>query len=298
MSAPLQLSEEMSAGPARLRIDVHGAQPIEHVLDDMSFLNYRLADVRVSPDVSLATPDIVWHQDGPKAIAYDGRAMTFSGAWPAGPIQKVIVTMLALRMEPLGLHPFHASAVRYRDRTVLFRGGESNHGKSMGQIEACRRGATLVSTETTVIDDDGVAVMGSKSPFLKKRTEGTERADKAAPERGVEKFFDGLPTWEIHPEPTPIDVVVVPAIDGNFDPSCAEMIPFERQFQTFHSVQNYFLTNELLAPGIPMPVVDTDEGRASRARFVERFADRPYYFVRAATPQVLLDEVDRVLQAG
>jgi hypothetical protein len=298
MSAPLQLSEEMSAGRARLRIDVHGSQPIEHVLDDMSFLNYRLADVRVSPGVTLAEPDIVWHQDTEKGIAYDGRTMTFTGPWPAGPIQKVIVTMLALRMEPLGLHPFHASAVRYRNRTVLFLGGESNHGKSMGQIEACRRGATLVSTETTVIDEDGVAVMGSKSPFLKKRTEGTERADKAAPERGVEKFFDGMPTWEIHPEPTCVDVVVVPAIDGNFDPSCAEMIPFERQFQTFHSVQNYFLTNELLAPGFPMPVVDTDERRASRARFVERFADRPYYFVRAATPQVLLDEVDRVLQAG
>jgi hypothetical protein len=288
----------MSAGPARLRIDVHGSRPIEHVLDDMSFLNYRLADVRVSPGVTLAEPDIVWRQDAEKGIAYDGRTMTFTGPWPAGPIQKVIVTILALRMEQLGLHPFHASAVRYRDRTVLFLGGESNHGKSMGQIEACRRGATLVSTETTVIDEDGVAVMGSKSPFLKKRTEGTERADKAAPERGVEKFFDGMPTWEIHAEPTRVDVVVVPAIDGNFDPTCAEMIPFERQFQTFHSVQNYFLTNELLAPGIPMPVVDTDDRRASRARFVERFADRPYYFVRAATPQVLLDEIDLVLRAG
>jgi hypothetical protein len=31
---------------------------------------------------------------------------------------------------------------------------------------------------------------------------------------------------------------------------------------------------------------------------VERFADRPYYFVRAATPQVLLDEIDLVLRAG
>ena len=39
-------------------------------------------------------------------------------------------------------------------------------------------------------------VMGSKSVFLKKRTEGTERADKAAPERGVEKFFGDMPTWE------------------------------------------------------------------------------------------------------
>jgi hypothetical protein len=295
MNDTLQLAEEMSAGPARLRIDVHGSTPVEHVLDDMSFLNYRLADVRVEPAVTLAEPDIVWHQDAPKAIAYDGRRMTFSGPWPAGPIQKVVVTMLALRMEAVGLHPFHASAVRYRDRTVLFLGGESNHGKSMGQIEACRRGALLVSTETTVIDEAGVAVMGSKAPFLKKRTEGTERADKATPEAGVDKFFGGMPTWEILAEPTPVDVVVVPAIDGNFEPSCAAMIPFERQFQTFHSVQNYFLTNELLAPGFPMPVVDTDALRATRADFVRRFSDRPYFFVRAATPQVLLDEVDRVL---
>jgi hypothetical protein len=295
MSERLQLSEEMSAGPARLLIDVHGSEPVEHVLDDMSFLNYRLADVRIEPHVSLAEPDIVWHQDAAKAVTYDGRRMTFGGPWPAGPIQKVIVTMLALRMESVGLHPFHASAVRYRGRTVLFLGGESNHGKSMGQIEACRRGAALVSTETTVIDEAGVAVVGSKAPFLKKRTEGTERADKAGPERGVDKFFGAMPSWEIHAEPSNVDVVIVPAIDGNFDPSTAEMIPFERQFQTFHSVQNYFLTNELLAPGFPMPVVDTDALRAARADFVARFAERPYFFVRAATPQVLLDEVDRVL---
>jgi hypothetical protein len=295
VTATLQRSEELSAGPARLRVDVHGSQPVERLLDDMSFLNYRLADVSSSPEVTLTQPDIVWNQDAEKGIAYDGRQMAINGPWPAGPIQKVVVTMLALRMEAVGLHPFHASAVRYRDKTVLFLGGESNHGKSMGQIEACRRGALLVSTETTVIDDDGLAVVGSKSPFLKKRTEGTERADKAAPERGVEKFFDAMPTWEIHAEPSNVDVVIVPAIDGNFDASTVEMIPFERQFQTFHSVQNYFLTNELLAPGHPMPVVDTDALRAARAVFVGRFAERPYFFVRAATPQVLLDEVDRVL---
>ena len=295
MSPTLQLSEEMSAGSARLRVDVHGSEPLEHVLEDMSFLDYRLADVRISPEVTLAEPDIVWQQDAAKDIAYDGRQMTFSGSWPSGPIQKVIVTMLALRMESLGLHPFHASAVRYRDRTILFLGGESNHGKSMGQIEACRRGARLVSTETTVIDEAGRAVVGSKAPFLTKRTEGTERADKSAPDRGVAKFFGSMPTWAIHAEPSDVDVVVVPAIDGNFDPSCAEMIPFERQFQTFHSLQNYLLLNELLAPGIPMPMVDTDPLRRARADFVRRFTERPYFFVRAATPQVLLDEVDRVL---
>jgi hypothetical protein len=295
MNDQLQLSEEMSAGTARLRVDVYGATPREHVLEDLSFLNYRLADVRISPEVTLAEPDIVWQQDGDKAIAYDGRAMRFTGPWPAGPIQKVVVTMLALRMEAVGLHPFHSSAVRYRGQTVLFLGGESNHGKSMGQIEACRRGGLLVSTETTVIDEDGVVIMGSKSVFLKKRTEGTERADKAAPERGVQKFFGDMPTWEQLDEPTSVDVVIVPAIDGNFDPSTGEMIPFERQFQTLHSLQNYFLTNELLAPGWPMPVVDTDPLRMARAAFVERFCERPFFFIRAATPQVLMDEVDRIL---
>jgi hypothetical protein len=295
MTAPLQLSEEMTAGGARLRIDVHGGEPRAHVLDDMSFMNYRLADVRISPQVTLPEPDIVWLQDGDRAVAYDGQRMTFHGPWPAGPIQKVVVAMLALRMEAAGLHPFHASAVRYRDRTVLFLGGESNHGKSMGQIEACRRGALLVSTETTVIDEDGRAVLGSKEPFIKRRTEGTERADKAAPDRGVEKFFGTMPSWELYREPSNVEVVVVPAIDGNFEPSLEAMIPFERQFQTFHSLQNYFLLNELLAPGAPMPVVDTEGLRRARAGFVERFTTRPFYFVRAATPQVLLDEVDRVL---
>ena len=174
-------SEELSAGPARLRVDVHGSEPLDHVLDDMNFLNYRLADVRISPEVTLAEPDIVWHQDAPKGIAYDGRQMTFSGPWPAGPIQKVVVTMLALRMEAVGLHPFHASAVRYRDRTVLFLGGESNHGKSMGQIEACRRGALLVSTETTVIDEDGVVRHGLEAAVPQEAHRGDRAGRQGRP---------------------------------------------------------------------------------------------------------------------
>jgi hypothetical protein len=295
MNDRLQLSEEMSAGPARLRVDVYGSRPREHVLDDLNFLNYRLADVRISPEVTLARPDIVWREDGEKAIAYDGRVMTFTGPWPAGPIQKVVVTMLALRMEAVGLHPFHAAAVHYRGKTIVFLGGESNHGKSMGLIEAGRRGGLQVASETSVIDEDGVVVRGSEQVFLLKRTEGTERADKAAPNKGVEKFWGELPTWGFYPEAPNVDLVIVPAIDGNFDPSSGAMIQFERQFQTFHSLQNYFLTNELLAPGWPMPVVDTDALRAARARFVERFCERPFFFIRAATPQVLLDEVDKVL---
>jgi hypothetical protein len=293
--ATRQLSREFVAGPARLRMDVHGATPVGVALADKDFLDYRLADVRIVPKVTLRVPDIVWERDAPKGIEYDGHTVTFRGDWPSGPMQKVVVTMLALRLESAGLHPFHASAVRYRDKTVLFLGGESNHGKSMGQIEACRRGALLVSTETTVIAEDGRVVDGSKHPFLKKRNVGTERADKAAPDRAVEKFFGEMPTWELYTKPDPVDVVIVPAIDGNFDPSRVDMIPFERQFQTFHSLQNYLLLNELLAPGLPMPMVDTEERRTARAAFVRRFTERPYFFVRAATPQVLLDQVDRVL---
>jgi hypothetical protein len=295
MTGPLRLTEEMSCGDARLRVDVYGGEPREHVLDDLNFLNYRLADVRISPEVTLARPDIVWDQDGQKDITYDGRAIHFTGPWPAGPIQKVVVAILALRMEDVGLHPSHSAAVDYRGKTMLFLGGESNHGKSMGLIEAGRRGALQVASETTVISDDGRAVMGSVDTFLRKRTEGTERSDKAAPNKGVEKFWGEMPTWGFSEGQPNIDLVIVPAIDGNFDPATNELIPFERQFQFLHSLQNYFLTNELLAPGFVMPMVDDDVLRRRRAAFVDRFCERPFFFIRAATPQVLLDEVDRIL---
>jgi len=262
----------------------------------MDFLNYRLAAVTMEDTVSLAQADVVWDVESATDISYDGHVMRLSGDWSAGAIQKVLVTMLALRMEAEGLHPSHSSAVRYRDKSILFLGGESNHGKSMGQIEACRRGGLLISTETTVIDEDIRAVMGSKSVFLReKRAKGTERADKAAPTQGVNKFWGEMPTWEEYPDISEIDVVVLPAIDGNFDPSTKELGDFESQFQALHSLQNYFLTNELLAPGFPMPLTDTEALRKARALFCQKFGERPFYFVRAATPQVLMDEVDKVL---
>lgn len=289
------LSEEFAVRTAALRVDVHGPCPPEHVLADTGFLDYRLADVRIQPAVTRPRPDLVWRQRGELSIGYDGTTMTLTGEWTAGPIQKIVVALLALRLEEQGLHPFHAAAVRYRGRTLMFLGGESNHGKSMCQIEACRRGGALVSTETTVVDGSGVAVLGSRQLFIAKRVAGTERADKAAPEHGVAKFFGSLPEWTVDDTPRPVDVVVVPAIDGNFAASLAPMIPFERQYQTLHSLQNYFLLNELLAPGWPMPIIDTDPLRRARAAFAADFAARPYYFVRAATPQQVLDEVEAVL---
>src|SRR4030065_657815 len=224
-----QLIEEMSAGPARVRVDVIGREVPEHVLENMDFLNYRLARGPPPPE---------------------------------------------------------------RPHRAPFPRGESTHGKSMGQIEACRRGGQLISTETTVIDEDGIALVGSKTVFIKSRAKGTERADKAAPEAGVAKFFGEMPTWEEYLEPSNIDVVIVPSIDGNYAASTVPMIPFERQFQSLHSLQNYLHLNELLAPGWPMPIMDSEELRRRRAAFLERFCTRPYYLLRAAPPQALRGGAD------
>jgi hypothetical protein len=49
MSDQSLLTEELSVGPARLRVDVSGAHPPAHVLEDTHFLDYRLAEVHVAP---------------------------------------------------------------------------------------------------------------------------------------------------------------------------------------------------------------------------------------------------------
>ncbi len=292
----LQLSEEFSSGGARLRVDVYGSEPREHVLDELAFLAYRLASVQIRPEISRPAPDVVWDQEaGGKSIRYDGTTLFLDGVWLQGEVQKVIVSMLALRMEQMGLHPFHSSAIRYRDRTVRFMSGESNHGKTMGQIEGSRRGGLVVSTETTVTDERGWVVTGSKSVFLRTRTKGTERADKPNQDEGVAKFFDQTPDFATYDEPCDVDLVILPAIDGNYSTQVAELNQFEREFQTMHSVMDYLGLHLMLAPGVPMPILDSDELRLRRADFIHRFAGRPYYFIRAANPQLMMDQVEKLL---
>jgi len=292
----LQLSEEFSSGGVRLRFDVLGSKPHEHVLDELAYLAYRLASVQIEPEISRPAPDIIWDQDAPgKSTRYDGQVLFLDGEWFQGEVQKVIVSMLALQMELNGLHPFHSSAIRYRDRTILFMSGESNHGKTMSQIEGSRRGGLVVSTETTVIDERGWVVTGSKSVFLRTRSKGTERADKPNQDQGVAKFFDMTPDFVTYDEPCDVDLVILPAIDGNYSTQVAELNQFEKEFQTLYSVMDYLGLHMMLAPGIPMPILDTTERRLKRADFVHRFATRPYFFIRAANPQLLLDEVERLL---
>jgi hypothetical protein len=292
----LQLSEEFSSGGAHLRVDVHGSKPRAHVLDELAFLAYRLASVEIEPKVTRPVPDIVWDQAAAgKSIRYDSQTLFLDGGWFQGEVQKVIVSMLALRMEILGLHPFHSSAIRYRDRTILFMSGESNHGKTMSQIEGSRRGGLVISTETTVTDERGWVVTGSKSVFLRTRTKGTERADKPDQDQGVAKFFDQTPEFITYDDPCDIDLVILPAIDGNYSTQVAELNQFEKEFQTMHSVIDYLGLHVMLAPGIAMPILDNDELRLKRAAFVNRFAVRPYYFIRTANPQLMMDEVEKLL---
>ncbi len=292
------LTEEFYSGKAALRIDVKSEERRDHVLDDMTFMNYRLAEVSSRREATKDKPDIVWDKTkSSKAIAYKGGQLFVDGDWGQGELNKIIVSMHTLQMESAGLHPFHSSSVRYKDRTILFLGGESNHGKSMSQIEGCRRGGLLISTETTVTDERGWAIMGSKSVYLRQRAKGTERADIPNQDEGVSKFFDGDPEYVPYTEPTNIDLVVMPGIDGHFDTKVVEMIRFEREYQTFHSLMNYFGLNQLLSEnGIIMPVIDTDERRSRRGDFCSRFAkDRPYFMIRARTPQILFDEIEKIL---
>jgi len=291
-------SEEIRSGDAVLRIDVNGGEKRDHVLDEMTFLNYRLASVDLRSDIKKAAPDVVWNVDAAKKnISYDGKTLTLDGQWEQGELNKIMVSMLAFQMDSVGLHPFHSSAVRFKDRTILFLGGENNHGKSMSQIEGCRRGGMVVSTETTVTDDDGIVVMGSKNVYIRMRAKGTERADLPSQDEGVAKFFDKEPEFVNFDDPTPIDLVVMPGMDGHFDTKVVQMNRFEREYQTYHSVMNYFGLNQLLAPnGLVMPLVDTDQLRAKRGNFVSRFAEnKPYYMVRANNPQILWDEVEKLL---
>ena len=294
----LQLSEELSCGPARLRMDVYGSQPVPsgHVLHELAYLDYRLASVETHPQISEAAPGLVWDQDArDKAIGYQDGTLTLDGEWYQGEIQKIVVSLLALKMEMVGLHPFHSSATRYRGRTILFLGGEENHGKSMSQIEGSRRGGLVVSTETTVTDDRGWVVMGSKNVFLRTRSKGTERADKPNQDQGVAKFFDAVPEFVPYFDHTDIDLIILPVIDGNYATMVAELSQFEKEYQTYHSLMNYLGLHQVLAPRLPMPIIDTDELRLKRADFCHRFTQRPGYIIRAKNPQLLFDELEKLL---
>lgn len=292
-------AEQISSDKAVVRIDVNGGPVREHIVEDDTFLNYRLAKVVVSKEITKGRPDIVWNYDkAVKNIAYTDGQLVLDGFWEEGELNKIMVSMLANEMDKIGLHPFHSSSVRYRDKMVLLVGGENNHGKSMSQLEGCRRGGLIFSTETTVTDDNGLALYGSKNVYIRKRAKGTERSDLPNQDEGVAIFFDKEPALNNYDEPCKMDLAIVPSIDGHFATQVKKMNIFEACYQTYHSLMNFFGLNQLLCGenGLVMPIIDTDARRQERGRFCKRFAESmPYYLIRAKTPQLLFDEIDKIL---
>lgn len=293
-------SEQLSSGKAVIRVDVSGGPERQSLVEDDTFLNYRLGQVDISAKLTKPKPDILWNYDAAqKRIAYDGETLTLDSFWEEGELNKIFVTMLANEMDKCALHPFHSSSIVYRGKMILLVGGENNHGKSMSQLEGCKRGGKIFSTETTVTDDTGLALYGSKNLYIRKRAKGTERSDLPDQDEGVAKFFDKEPEMAMTYEPCHIDLAIMPGIDGHFDTQVTKMNQFEASYQSYHSLMNFFGLNQLLCGkvGLAMPIVDTDERRQARAAFCARFASgRPYYMIRAKTPQIVFDEIDKILQ--
>lgn len=292
-------SEEISSNAAVVRIDVISHEKRDYVVEDDTFLNYRLAAVKVSREITKNHADIIWNADAEKKdIQYRDGILTLDGNWEEGELNKIMVSMLANEMDKCGLHPFHSSCVVYKGKTILLVGGENNHGKSMSQLEGCRRGGKIFSTETTVTDEEGTALYGSTNVYIRKRAKGTERSDLPNQDEGVLKFWDKEPEMQYAKGPLKIDLAVMPGIDGHFDTKVVPMESFEKCYQSFHSLMNFFGMNQLLCgeEGLVMPILDTDERRADRGRFCKRFCDPiPYYMIRAKSPQILFDEIEKLI---
>ena len=74
---------------------------------------------------------------------------------------------------------------------------------------------------------------------------------------------------------------------------------FEAAYQSYHSMMNFFGLNQLLCGkhGLVMPIVDTDERRQDRGAFCAKYAaGRPYFMIRAKSPQLVFDEIDKLME--
>lgn len=284
---------------AVIRFDVIGGPARTTLVEDDTFLNYRLGDVKVRDEITKDKADIIWNADAEvKAIKYEDHQLILDGKWEEGELNKIMVTMLANEMDRVGLHPMHSSSVVYRGKMILLVGGENNHGKTMSQLAACDRGALTFSTETTVADPTGLCIYGSKNTFITKRAKGTERSDLGNQDEGVAKFFDKEPEQGMAYDPCKIDIAVLPCIDGWFDTKITKVGQFEAAYQTFHSLMNFFGMNQLLSgeDGLVMPVVDEADRREVRGKFAaDLMKDVPFYMMRAKTPQIILDELDKII---
>ena len=114
----------------------------------------------------------------------------------------------------------------------------------------------------------------------------------------VKMFFGDEPEMPMCYEPKQMDLAIMPCIDGWFKTEVKPMGQFEASYQSYHSMMNFFGLNQLLCGvnGLAMPIVDTDERRQDRAAFCAKYAaGRPYFMIRAKSPQLVFDEIDKLM---
>ncbi|MEM3526588.1 MAG: hypothetical protein QXV37_04155, partial [Candidatus Jordarchaeaceae archaeon] len=234
-------TEEVDVLGAKIKIDVYTAKRIDYVFEDNIWFDYRLGKSEIRRNSTKEKPDIIWYKDTSlKNLVYDPNSETLIlfGEWYSGELQRLAVALLLKELEKRNIFSFHATGFSFKGSNIMLLGGESNHGKTMTLIEALERGALMISGETILVDWDGNILAGSREIFLKKRPKGTERSDLPGSE-GWRKFFDVLPEVklkEYEGKGEKFNLVVLPDIDGNFDPEIKELSEFEKQYQTFVSI--------------------------------------------------------------
>ena len=189
------LSEEMVAGPARLRIDVLGGEPRDHVLDDMSFMDYRLADVRIAPEVSVPEPDIVWNRDGEKGDrlrrpADDVHRRLARGAHPEGHRHDARAPDGGGRAPPV---PRVGGALPRPDRPVPGRRVEPRQVDGPDRGLPPRREPRLDRDDRDRRGRPGGHGLEERVP-QEARPRAPSGPTRPAPQAGVEKFFGDMPT--------------------------------------------------------------------------------------------------------
>jgi len=290
---------EFETAGVRLRIDIISKSQ-EDLIGDLSFIQYRLGGLKEVQDTKEPQPDIIWYADTEKIdISYNpnGKVLMLYGQLPPGDIQKLMLAMLVRKLQEHGIYNFHSTAVNYKGKNILFMAGEENHGKTMSLIEAIRRGGTIIGTESVLVNENLEVVEGSRDVFITKRVKGTERSDLPPATHGVWKFFDELPEWKWVEEFGKLNLIIIPDIDGNFDTFVTKLDTYEKMYQTFICLtETYFMAHYMLSSKRPFPLIDYQELRERRLKFVKKVADElDIYLIRAKNPQIIMDEIEKII---
>ncbi|MEM4310824.1 MAG: hypothetical protein QXX95_00335 [Nitrososphaerales archaeon] len=295
MGNKAKASIEIKCLKAKVRVDSED-NLLEKYFGDSTYLIYRLGVLEFSKETSKPNPDIIIEDDkDSKNILLRNDTLLLKGNWSEGEVQRILVSILVKRLEENELYPLHAAALNYKSKNIIFLSGEENHGKTMCLIEASNRKGKVIGTESLICDKKGLILSGTRDVFLKKRLKGTERSDKPSTKDGVAKFFKELPNFTYYELPAKPDLIILPDIDGNFDIHVIDLNPFEREYQTFYSISSFYALSTLICSNVAMPLLDNNLLRENRAKFVKRLSSIPYFLIRAPNPQLLIDEVEKLL---